>query len=374
MNIFGQFEIGHVYGTYVDASRNDRNVTYEAYYPADNGGDNAICSSGEFPLIIFGHGFVMGFGAYQNIWEFLVPEGYVMVFVTTESGIAPSHESFGLDLSFISQEVLAEGNTTGSIFENHLNNRFAFAGHSMGGGATWLAAAVNSNVNCIVGLAPAETNPSAIDAAVLVTAPVMVLSGSSDNVTPPAENHIPIFDNSSSECKVFVNLVDGSHCGYANAGSLCDFGELGFSGMAREEQQSFTHDLMLAFFDYHLKEMAEAWQIILGYDELHTEVELEISCTIGVNQLSKKNALEIWPNPAADFLNIQFPEGLNAATLNIELIDIYGRVQLSSLGFKNNSKGQIKLVIENITAGVYMVQIRDCASNIVIGTKRIVLQ
>ena len=97
-----QYEIGHIQLNYIDASRNNRDIPVEIYYPATVAGEGSDVAAGTFPQIVFGHGFVMGYAAYQNIWEQFVPKGYVMLFVNTETGFAPNHEEYGLDFcSFI---------------------------------------------------------------------------------------------------------------------------------------------------------------------------------------------------------------------------------------------------------------------------------
>ena len=75
-----------------------------------------------------------------------------------------------------------------------------------------LAAANNANISGIVGLAPAETNPSAIGVCANISVPALIFSGSSDGVTPPAEHHLPIYQGIASSCKSFVSITGGAHC------------------------------------------------------------------------------------------------------------------------------------------------------------------
>ena len=57
--LFSQYQIGHSSFSFDDPARNNRNVYGEVYYPADIAGDNVSVSMGEFPVIVFGHGFVV---------------------------------------------------------------------------------------------------------------------------------------------------------------------------------------------------------------------------------------------------------------------------------------------------------------------------
>jgi predicted dienelactone hydrolase len=94
------FAIGHRNVIYIDPSRNNRQIETEIYYPANIAGDNVAIAQGQFPVISFGHGFVMVWSAYQNIWSSLVPQGYIVMFPRTEGNTSPSHAEFGRDLVF----------------------------------------------------------------------------------------------------------------------------------------------------------------------------------------------------------------------------------------------------------------------------------
>ncbi len=232
---------------WVDADRNDRSVAVDLYYPSDDG---ATIADGQFPVISFGHGFSMGTDAYENLKDFLVPLGYIVAMADTETGFAPSHANLGGDLAFIINQI---GNE--APFTDHLNGRYGLMGHSMGGGASWLAAA-QIEVDCLVGFAPAETDPSAIAAAGNINAPVLVFSASGDAVTPAAEHHTPIYESTISENKFFVSIDGGAHCYYANTNFACDFGESVSGGditISREEQQKIVNDLIEPFLTNHLK-------------------------------------------------------------------------------------------------------------------------
>ena len=152
--------VGHRTITYVDPSRGNRPIQTELYYPADAAGDNVPVAAGAFPVITFGHGFVMVWSAYQYLWTAFVPRGYILALPRTESGIFPSHEQFGRDLAFLVDKLQAEGTTPASPFYNHVAPTSCVMGHSMGGGASVLAASYNPRITALSNLAAAETNPS----------------------------------------------------------------------------------------------------------------------------------------------------------------------------------------------------------------------
>jgi dienelactone hydrolase len=345
-----------VSATYIDPTRSDRLIACEVYYPSTAAGDAVTVADGTFPFIAFGHGFVMDYTAYQNITDELVASGYVMIYVETEGGFAPSHADFGFDLAYVADHFYEENATAGSLFQSHLIDRCAIMGHSMGGGATWLAATTSASVDCIAGLAPAETNPSAISAASNVNVPALVLSGSSDAVTPPADHHIPIYEGTASECKIFVDILNGSHCGYADSGSLCDFGEFGFNGLSRAEQQVITHDLLLAFFDFHLKDFSTGNTTLQNYDGAQSNVEMLIECLSSVAQSNSQSML-VFPNPCTESL---FLESDASGSMTYSVMDLTGSVVVS--GKLMFSGGRAEVNTNQLPVGIYTVLLNDQAA------------
>lgn len=233
-----QYAIGHRTITFNDPSRTGgfgsgggpgRQIQTEIYYPATSAGTSTPVASGVFPVITVGHGFVMPWDAYQNLWDYFVPKGYILAFPRTEGGFSPSHNNFALDLRVVNERMLLENSNTSSPFYQKISPKSAIMGHSMGGGASILAASGYTQITTVVGLAPAETTPSAISAANGISVPALIFSGAQDGVTPPATHHIPIYNGiPSTVCKTFVSITGGAHCYFANPNFNCDFGRIYF--------------------------------------------------------------------------------------------------------------------------------------------------
>ena len=238
-------QVGQTEWMLVDAERNDREVPCSVWYP------EALDTT--YPAVVFAHGFVMGPSDYQGLAQGLVEAGYVFVSLGTEQGFSPDHAAYGLDLAFVATQVAT--NSLGGVLAGFFNGRVAIAGHSMGGGAAWLAAEANPPVDAIIGLAPAETNPSAVAAGESIYTPTMVVSGTDDAVTPPATQHEPIYEAAvNSPCRAFVSIPDGGHCGYADPGTLCDFGELGFQGLSHAEQLALSVSVVVPWLDAFVRD------------------------------------------------------------------------------------------------------------------------
>lgn len=290
--IIAQMPIGHTTITFNDPNRSGgfgsgggpgRQIQTEIYYPAVTAGIDVPVAQGEFPIISFGHGFAMAWSAYENIWEELVPLGYIIALPRTEGGLfpAPSHQDFGLDLSLVLDRLLDLNNDANTLFHNKLNGKSALMGHSMGGGSSFLAADVNANVTTLIGLAPAETNPSAIDVAPNITVPTLVLSGQQDGVTPPNEHHIPMYDASAAPCKYFLSILGGAHCYFANSNFNCDFGESTASSgisITRAEQQQTMYDAITPWLDFYLKGDCQAKSVFDNFVDNDARITPTFEC------------------------------------------------------------------------------------------------
>lgn len=334
-SVFGQFPIGSTTITFNDPARSGgfgsgggagRQIQTEIYYPAIAAGTNATVATGVFPVITFGHGFAMSWDAYQNIWEHYVPLGYIVVFPRTEGSIfpSPSHGDFGLDLKQVDEKMQLLNSDAGSVFYQKISSNSAIMGHSMGGGATILAGSGNTSVETIIGLAPAETTPSAITASTGVTVPAIIFSGSQDGVTPPNDNHLPIYNGLASDCKSFVSIVGGGHCYFANTNFNCDFGESTSSGgitITRADQQTKTYSILDPWFDYILKGNSAAYSAYLtAMDAMPAEIVSQTTCqALELNELDVD--FEFYPNPVNEELIIMNPSG---EELHVEIFNLLG--------------------------------------------------
>lgn len=280
--------------TFTDTSRADRAIPVDFRYDE---------STAPGPLVLVAHGFVMGPADYDDLADALVSEGYVVGLLDTETGFAASHEDYGLDLVHVIQHASYEA----PGISGWLEGPSGIVGHSMGGGAAWLAGAeLGLELGALVGLAPAETTPSAMDAGPAIQAPTMVVSGTADEVTPPELQHVPLHDAlTSTSCRAFVSLEGGGHCGFADAGSLCDFGELLFNGMSREEQQGWSFDAVKAWLNAHLKDVSEGLAPLEAMDANATVVELSLECETSAAGERAVPAWTVVPNPATSEVRLQ---------------------------------------------------------------------
>lgn len=278
------FQIGQSTETVNDPVRS-RSIPSEIFYPANQAGSNVAVAVGEFPLIVFGHGFSMNFNAYFNFINYFVPRGYIIALPKTEVGPVPfpDHGAFAADISYLVDYIQGQANNPNALFFQRVNGKSAVMGHSMGGGCSFIAAAQNPNIDVIATFAAAETNVSAIAAAQNISIPALVFSASEDNVSPAAGNQTDMYNNLASDCKHFINIEGGSHCGFANSNVACDFGEttvcLFCNFISRADQHARTFAVLEPWLDFHLLQQCTRWNDFNTALQTTTDVTALTNCT-----------------------------------------------------------------------------------------------
>lgn len=347
--------------TFRDASRRNRRVNVRMYYPKITQESRNEIS---FPVVVLGHGFVMGSDAYENFYDTLVPRGYIVVFVNTEGSFFANHDAFSKDMAFIVGAIQAENNNSSSVLSGIVDDKTALIGHSMGGGAATVAASL-VEVETLVTFAPALLRFDTLTPASNVSEDAVVFSGSADGVTPPEEHHIPIYDNLGSDCKYFINITGGAHCYYANSNFFCDFGENSSSGdiqITRAEQQDITFLYLNPWLDYKLKGIQGAQQSFLLNLATSGDVTSENTCeTEQVIYEPETIELQTFPNPTHTFLNIKIPNDQK-----LRKVEFYSRT-----GVLVHSSSTNQVNVSNLRAGHYLAKIYVGERTI---TKKVVIQ
>jgi len=322
------FAIGTRSITFTDASRS-RDIPCTVHYPALTGGNATPAADGTFPVLVHGHGFVMTVDAYTNLRDGFVPKGYILVLPTTEGGFAPAHASFGQDLSFLADALQAAGADPSSPLFGHVAPATALMGHSMGGGASFLGAANNANIQALVNFAPAETNPSAIAAAANVQVPTLVFAATEDCVTPTAANQRPMYDAVPVACKAFVEIIGGGHCFFGASSFTCSFGEVTCGPdltISREQQHDVMNDFAGLWLDHFLKDDVGALSAFRDSVLMSDRVIAETACITTAIAETPATNVQLSPVPVSSVLRV---DGL-ASSAEVYVFDIRGRCCLST--------------------------------------------
>jgi len=219
-------------------------------YPAETAGASTPVAAAAMPApaVTFGHGFVTPVAQYESTLSHLASWGFIAIATTSQGSIFPSHSAFAADMRDCLTYLSQQSGTAGSWLEGAVDSTaFGASGHSMGGGASVLAAAADARIVAVANLAAAETNPSAQAAMASVTVPVRVIAGSQDTIVSAAATQ-QIHDAAPGP-RQFALIAGGSHCGFIDAPIIfCDSGS-----MSREDQLRLTHGLLTEFFMAHLR-------------------------------------------------------------------------------------------------------------------------
>ena len=366
-------QIGHTTVTFIDSLRNNRQIATEIYYPATSAGNNTPIAAGVFPLITFGHGFVMVWSAYQNFWDFLVPEGYILAFPTTEGSFSPSHADFGKDLKFLIAKIQSSG--VGAVIPSaSVGTTSAIMGHSMGGGCSFLAAENNLMITTMVSFASANTNPSSITASQQVSVPTLLFSGTNDCVTPPSQHQNIMYDSTAAAFKTQVNITGGGHCFFANSNFNCTFGENTCSPsptITRAEQQSVTNNFLKLWLAYFLKNDCQKAQDFQDSLSMSSKISYRqsqaIGCFTGItNSNFYPNSFKVFPNPFSTQTTLQTDILLHNATFTV--YNCFGQKVREITNISGNTATFYR---DNLPSGLYFIRLTQ--DNKQIETKKLII-
>lgn len=366
------FQAGTITVTFNDPARTGgfgsgggpgRQIQTEIYYPATVAGSNVAVATGSFPVVVIGHGFVMDWSSYDNIYSELSKRGYIVALPRTEGGFSPSHSEFGLDLALVGNKVmlLNATNTLAPIFVGKVSQKLALAGHSMGGGSSFLAAKNNPSVTCLFNFAAAQTNPASSQAAKQVVVPTLIIGGQADCVAPAATNQNKMWDSTASTKKFEIIIKNLTHCDFGNGANFnCTFGQ-NTSNCPNTVNNATALKLYMnfvnPFLDFNLKNICSEGtrfmdslnlsQVVFAKQQLGV-----LGCTpTNINEDEWISRLNIYPNPARETL---FIDAANNSEFKIDLFSIVGQKMDVNTVMEAN---KLKIELADLPRGVYIVKI-----------------
>ena len=141
----------------------------------------------------------------------------------------------------------------------------------------------SANINTIIPIAAADTNPSAIAAAPGISIPALVIGGEKDCVAAPASNVRPMYDGLASACRHYALIDAGSHCQFAVDSTICNLGQIFCAGQSFADantQRNATIALLHAWLDVQLKQTATAedFAVVLAVEDAANRVTYESDC------------------------------------------------------------------------------------------------
>jgi predicted dienelactone hydrolase len=249
---FGPYPVGVVTVELTDASR-ERTLPVEIWYPADldagAGTPNvydlgsigelataamrdAAPATGNFPLVLFSHGF--GGIRFQSFFmtEHLASHGYVVAApdhvgntitdlgsLGDEEAIAQSAIDRPLDLVFVLERLLAGEAGVDVLIDPA---RIATSGHSFGGWTSLETARQDDRIAAVFSLAPGFRETSTPADVAEIGRPIALFGGSEDGTTPFDTDQQPAYE-AAAPPKLLVEVMGAGHLDFSD---LCEIPEM----------------------------------------------------------------------------------------------------------------------------------------------------
>ncbi len=360
--------------TNVNIQRSGRTLNCRVYYPAALEGAEAQIDTahGPYPIVAFGHGFFMQTGYYLSHFRHLATHGFVVIapqFPDTQ------HGELADDLLYCVEYLRQQHSIGGSRFRGLLDTAsIGLSGHSMGGGASLLAAVRDPRVKVVAPLAAAETTPSAIAVMNQIAGFVYLIAGASDGIAPPAAHQIPMYNNANPP-KVLCNIREANHTRFMDV-STFDFTDPNGT-LTRPQQLLITRRYLTSALSSVLKRDLSFWVYAFG-DSARNDPRIIFSfalattTTADVHYPEGSELLQSYPNPfnPSTMINYQIPTS-NWVTLKV--FDVLGR-EVATLVNEMKQPGMynVQWNADGAASGTYVYRLE--AGNIVMSRKLLLLR
>jgi len=285
-------------------NRNGRNLNTIIYYPSFEEGIEAQIDTLNHPyqIIAFGHGFFMQNSYYISIFKHLASYGYIIIAPQFPDN---NHLQLGYDLIFCADYIKSQNQNPGSRFYNLIDiTKTGLSGHSMGGGASLLAAANDISITVATPLAASETNPSAISVMNQIHGVVYLISAQNDGITPVNTNQLPMFTN-ALPIKSLPVIKGGNHTKFMDT-RIWDWTDPN-GYLTPAQQLTTTRKYLTSIFNLFLKEDTTYFKYAFGNEaqtdtsilfqyELKPLVPIEFTLISPTDTLAETSITFIWNN------------------------------------------------------------------------------
>lgn len=286
------------------------------------------------PIVVLGHGFMMGIDRYYSYAEHLATWGYVVVLPTYSNPIiVPEHYTRARCIVDAALFAASLDEIPGDPFHEKLNRtRWGFTGHSMGGGCAFLAADtfdLADTLRVVVNFNSPQTTPPVRSQNLFI--PKLVIAGSVDDIAPWQEVREAMWADAPAPGAFAV--IAGANHGYSmDYSSWWEDG--GTATISREEQQSIIRLYLTAYMERYLHDDDSMLNFMVCYGDHilndpaldSVEVRLETGTSPGTIPSDGCGGafLSVFPNPSGGMTNIGF--SLSHPTYaSLTVFDITGR-------------------------------------------------
>ncbi len=211
------------------------------------------------PIVVFGHGWMMGIDRYYSYAEHLASWGYIVCLPTISNPlINPEHERRARLMVDVARWIANLDTVPDDHFYRKLNRwSWAFTGHSMGGGLALLAAdrfGLNDTLRVVAALHSPQTTPATRSQN--ITIPKLILAGSVDNIAPWPDIREAYWD-SAPPPGTFAVIAGANH------GYVMDYSYFwengGTSRISRQTHQLIIRRHLTAYLERYLHNDTSDW-------------------------------------------------------------------------------------------------------------------
>lgn len=223
------------------------------------------------PGVAFGHGWMQAPHRYRSLLRHLASWGIVTAAPATQLGPVPSHRAFAADLRSTLEMLTSVRLGPSGISVDP--ERLGLAGHSTGAGAAVLAAASADGappVRALATVTPAQTVPSASEAARKLTFPSMHLAAAGDTVAP-STGHARAIAQAWGGPVQLRTMEKASHLGVTEG---FHWSQLVLHGKPHRATQRLVYALFTAFFLHHLAGQSK-YEPLLEADVKHAGIDFQ---------------------------------------------------------------------------------------------------
>jgi len=242
-------------------NRQGRTLNTIIYYPSFVEGSEAQIDTlhGPYQPIAFGHGFFMQNSYYISHFKHLASYGFVVIAPQFPDN---NHFQLAYDLLYCVNYIKNQNSVPTSRFYNLIDlTKSGLSGHSMGGGASLLAAAYDSTITVVAPLAAAETNPSVINLMNQINGVVYLISAQNDGITPPPQHQIPMYNN-GNPVKALPLIKGANHTKFMDT-RIWDWTDPN-GYLTAPQQLSITRKYLASVFNLFLKEDSSYFKYAFG--------------------------------------------------------------------------------------------------------------
>lgn len=248
-------------------------IPVSVFYPQDD-------SDAPFPALSLGHGFTMDRGFFTSWGEYFASWGYVIAVPSLQyAGLFNSdHERCAYELLATLEFLKDMGDDPSSPIMGLVDeNRMGLTGFSLGAKATVLAAQydVADQTGLVKAIAPMAVSigrdPDPLPDLPLIDIPVQLQAGEFDEIAPPDDNSLLIYEGISDSPKQYLMISGANHNQYADRNPISGgFGD-GTATISRAEQHRIARKYSTSFFNYYLKGQSEYYTYLYG-EESNSDV------------------------------------------------------------------------------------------------------